>query len=119
MNKIIKVPEEDENLKNLLLYMWVEVGRTRLGDCVALSPDSAEVWDSVNKLPQDLWEAWKDDLAAKGFTRSKFLRLMKYLTDDMLLWAYDRIPWGEFIDRILKAIEGPIAKHILEETGRY
>jgi hypothetical protein len=44
---------------------------------------------------------------------------MKYLTDDILLWAYDRIPWGVLIDRILKAVEGPIAKQILEETGRY
>ena len=119
MDKNLKIPDEDENLKNLLLYMWIEVGRVRLGNHMTVTPDSVEVWESINNLPRYIWESWKDDLTAKGFTRGKFLRLMKYMTDDMLLWSYDRIPWVELIDRILKAIAGPIAKDILEGKGRY
>ena len=119
MDVSFKVPEENENLKNLLLYMWLEIGRVRLGSHMTVTADSVEVWDSVNMLPAYIWDAWQDELTKKGFTRMKFLRLSKYLTDDMLLWAYDRITWGELIDKILQTVDGPIGKDIVEGTGRY
>lgn len=119
MVKDLKAPEEDEVLKNLLLLMWVETGRVRLDNHMNVNPDSDEVWDSVNALPRRLWDAWKDELTRKGFTRNKFLRLMRYLHDDMLLWAYDRIPWGEFIERTVMAIEGPTGKEILEGSADF
>ena len=123
LDKNFKIPKEDEILKNLVLSMWVEVGRVRLGDQMPVNLDSPEVWDSVTTFAQGIWDSWKDDLEAKGFTKIKFFRFMKYLTDDILLWAYDRISWGELVDRIRKAIEGPIAKDILDAnyrtTGRY
>ena len=115
----LKIPEENEKLKNLFLYMWVETGRIRLGGHMTVTPDSAEVWESRNAIPQYIWDTWKDDLTKKGLTRDKFLRLMDQLTDDQLLWAFDRIPWGELIERILKTIEGPIGKDLIEGTGRY
>lgn len=123
LDKDFKIPKEDEILKNLILSMWVEVGRVRLGDQMPVNLDSSEVWDSVTTFAQSIWDSWKDDLEAKGFTKIKFLRFMKYLTDDILLWAYDRLSWGELIDRIREEIEGPIAKDILDTnyrtTGRY
>lgn len=110
----LKIPQEAEDLKNLLLCMWVEIGRVRLGNNISVSPESTDVWDSVNKLRQHLWDAWEEELSKKGFTRRKFFRLMKYRTDDLLLWAYDRIPWKEFMDRVIESIEGPMGKAILE-----
>ena len=123
IDKNLKIPKEEEILKNLILSMWIEVGRVRLGDQMPVNLDSPELWDSLTTFTQSIWDSWKDDLEEKGFTKKKFFRFMKYLTDDILLWAYDRISWGELVDRIRKAIEGPIAKDMLDTNyrtaGRY
>jgi len=111
----LKIPPEVEDAKNLILYMWVEIGHARLGDSVAVEPDSTDVYNSINMLSQYLWKAWENELSKKGFTRRKFLRLMRYRTDDVLLWAYDRIPWRKFMVRVIESIEGPMGKTIVKD----
>jgi hypothetical protein len=108
----LKIPPEAEDAKNLALYMWVEIGRVRLGD-IAFDPDSADVWHG-NKLAEYLWTTWESELAKRGFTQRRFMRLMSYTTDDVLLWAYERIPWRELVDKIVELINGPVGKAIIE-----
>lgn len=114
MKENLKIPSEAEDLKNLILCMWVEVGRARLGDSITIDSESRDVWDSINTLPQYLWNAWENELSKKGFTRRNFLRLMRYRTDDLLLWAYDRITWRELVNKVIESIEGPLGKAVVE-----
>ena len=115
MGKRFKVPTESEEVKNALLYMWVEIGKVRLGDNIPADPEQKDIW-SGGVLPEYLWSVWKDELSKNGFTHRKFMRLMKYRADDMLLWVYDRIPWRELVDRIIDSVEGPIGKAIVEDS---
>lgn len=118
MEERLKVPTESEDVKNTVLYMWIEIGHARLGENTAIDPERKDIW-SGSTLPEYLWNIWKDELSRKGFTHHRFLRLMKYRTDDMLLWSYDRIPWRELVDRIIESIEGPIGKAIVEGSPIY
>lgn len=113
MEENLKVPPESEDVKNAVLYMWLEIGRVRLGDSTPFDPQREDIW-SGKVLPEYLWNRWEDELSKKGFTQRKFLQLMKYRIDDVLLWTYDRIPWIELVDRIKESIKGPIGKAILE-----
>ncbi len=118
MGERLKIPAESEAVKNVVLFLWVEVGKARLGDSIPADPERKDIW-SGSTLPEYLWDIWKDELGKKGFTHQKFLRLMKYRTDDMLLWVYDRIPWRELVDRIIESMEGPIGKAIVEGSPLY
>ena len=118
MGENLKIPPESEHVKNTALYMWLEIGQTRLGDSPAIDPEREDVWSS-KILPEYLWDQWEDELSKKGFTKRKFLRLMKYRTDDILLWTYDRIHWRELIDRIVESMDTPIGKAILEGSPKY
>ena len=46
-----------------------------------------------NKLPSYLWNRWKAKLKEYEFNWQKFLKLMSYHTDDMVLWATSKMPW--------------------------
>jgi len=118
MGENLKIPPESEDVKNAVLYMWLEIGRVRLGDSTPIDSEREEIW-SGKILPEYLWNHWGGELSKKGFTQRKFLRLMKYRTDDILLWTYDRIPWRELVDRIIESMEGPIGKAILEGSPLY
>jgi hypothetical protein len=108
-NGRLVVPREAEDLKNLLLSMWVEIGRVRLGDA-ATDPDSPELWTAGDKVAGQMWEEWSGVLTPRGFTRRKFIHFMKHRTDDLLLWSHNRITWNELIDRIISLIDGPIGQ---------
>jgi hypothetical protein len=74
-------------------------------------------WDSVavwlgNSLPKYLWEGWKNELGEKGFTWQKFLKLMKYRTEDIILWVNDKISWADFMGRVTCSIDGPFSEMI-------
>lgn len=118
MGENLKIPPESENVKNTSLYMWLEIGRVRLGDSHAVDPEREDIW-SGRILPEYLWDQWKDPLTKRGFTKRSFLRLMKYRTDDILLWTYDRIHWRELINRIIESIDSPIGKAVLEGSPQY
>ena len=108
-NGRLVVPREAEDLKSLLLSMWVEIGRVRLGNA-ATGPDSPELWDAGDKIAGQIWEEWSGVLTMRGFTRRKFIHFMKHRTDDFLLWSFNRITWNELIDRIISSIDGPIGQ---------
>jgi len=101
---------EPEDVKNSTLYMWVETGRIRLEGLK--SPDD-EVWHG-NKLADHLWNSWENELTKRGFAKRQFQQLMRYATDDVLLWAYDRIHWSELLERITSLVDGNVGKAILE-----
>jgi hypothetical protein len=107
MGENLKIPPESEQVKNTVLYMWLEIGQARLGDSSAIDLEREGVW-SGKILPEYLWDQWEDELSKKGFTKRKFLRLMKYRVDDILLWTYDRIHWRELIDRIVESMDTSI-----------
>ncbi len=106
-----EIPEPEE-AKNLELAMWVEIGRIRLiGTNIDL--DSEVIWRG-DKLVDYLWRSWKKDLEQRKFSKRQFQQLMRYTTDDVLLWAYDRICWSELLERIMSLINGDLGKAILE-----
>jgi hypothetical protein len=103
---------EPEEVKNLTLFMWVETGRVRLAD-LKFDSDSDDVWHG-NKLADHLWNSWEKELARRGFTRLQFQQLMHYTTDDVLLWAFERIHWSELVERIMSLVDGDLGKAILD-----
>jgi hypothetical protein len=114
-NGKLGVPREAEDLKNLLLSMWVEIGRVRLGNA-ATEPDSPELWSAGDKIAEQIWQEWSGPLTTRGFTRRKFIHLMRHRTDDLLLWSYNRITWDQLIDRIINLIDGPIGQEAVQGT---
>lgn len=75
--------------------------------------DSLNVWYG-NKLPQYLWNEWKDILKPEGFTWQKFLRLLANRTDAALLWYKGAYTWKQFIQEMTELIEGPLGQDIAE-----
>ena len=78
----------------------------RLGNA-ATEPDSPELWSAGDKIAEQMWQEWSGPLTTRGFTRRKFIHLMKHRTDDLLLWSFNRITWEELVDRIISSIDGP------------
>jgi transposase len=100
----IGIPEEPQDIKDYILRL-----RSRMEPSGGIDWDPLLVW-AGNKIPQYLWNHWKRELSERGFTWQKFLRLLRYRTDDAILWAYDRITWESFIERIVESIDGPLGK---------
>jgi len=68
-----------------------------------------------NRIQSYLWGAWKDVLKKEGFTWQRFLKMMRYRTDDALLWIQSKITWDEFVKRITESVEGDLGKRIAKE----
>ena len=108
MKTNIKIPDESKDVKKYILAL-----RSQLGDSKTINWDSMAVW-AGNKIPQYLWSEWRTDLTKRGFTWQKFLRLMKYRTDDAILYVHDRISWKEYVEKIIDSIEGPLGNALVE-----
>ncbi|MCK4582545.1 hypothetical protein KAU18_04450 [Candidatus Bathyarchaeota archaeon] len=108
METKLKIPEESKDIKKFILAV-----RLQFDESSSINWDSLAVW-SGNRIPQYLWSQWKTDLTKRGFSWQKFLRLMKYRTDDAILWAYDRISWPELVEKVIESIEGPLGKALAE-----
>jgi hypothetical protein len=65
---------------------WILEVRKRLGPSEGNDWDSLAVWYG-NRIPKYLWSVRKSALVREGFTWQRFLRLLKYRTDDALLWG--------------------------------
>lgn len=72
----------------------------------------AVVW-AANRLPKYLWDHWKDELKSRGYTWQLFMRVMRYRTDNVLLWYYGSISWEELADTIIELMEGPVGKNLV------
>ena len=77
---------------------------------IRLGPDSDIDWDSLavwylNKLPSYLWRHWKSYLEPRGFSWQKFIKVLKYNTNDIISWALtDEITWSELISEIIRTL---------------
>ena len=76
--------------------------------------DSLNVWYG-NKLPQYLWNEWKDELKPRGLTWQKFLKLLRQRTDAVLLWYKGAYTWERFIKETINLIEGPLGQEIAKK----
>ena len=72
---------------------------------------SLNVWFG-NQLPKYLWKEWKDKLKPSGFTWQKFLKLLKYRTDAIILWSQDKLKWENLIREIKQLINSPLGENI-------
>ncbi|TKJ27165.1 MAG: hypothetical protein CEE41_00030 [Hadesarchaea archaeon B3_Hades] len=100
------VPEEPVEIKKQILEL-----RGSLGHGNEIDYNSLAVWYG-NRVPQYLWGIWKGDLGQKGFTWQKFLKLLKYRTDDAFLWVAGKMSWGDFMEKVLESLEGPLGEMI-------
>lgn len=102
----INIPKEPLEIKKQVLEL-----RNRMGPGTEIDYNSLAVWYG-NRVPQYLWSVWKSELTKKGFTWQKFLRLLKYRTDDAFLWVAGRMPWKAFVKKVIESIEGPLGEMI-------
>ena len=100
----LPIPEEPLNLKRRVLDL-----RSRLGPNVGIDWDNSALWFG-NPIPSYLWKYWKSELRSRGFTWQKFLKLMKLMNRDALLWVNDKISWEEFVKRVIETIESPLGE---------
>jgi hypothetical protein len=56
---------------------------------------------SNNELVKYLWDAWSEKLRMHEYSWQKFLKILKLMTGDIILWAIkDVITWNELLGRI-------------------
>jgi len=72
---------------------------------------SLNVWFG-NQLPKYLWKEWKDKLKPSGFTWQKFLKLLKYRTDAIILWSQEKLKWEDLIKEIKRLLNSPLGENI-------
>ena len=72
---------------------------------------SLNVWFG-NQLPKYLWKEWQNELKTAGFSWQKFLKLLKYRTDKIILWSQDQMEWKELVKDIKKLINSPLGENI-------
>jgi len=95
----LPVPPEPVDVRDSIVNV-----RKVLGESGSMDFDSLAVW-SFNKLPAYLWKHWGSKLKLKGFTWQKFLKCLKYRTEDMILWALkDSLSWEELVKRIIETL---------------
>ncbi|MFB0501005.1 MAG: hypothetical protein ACETVP_00885 [Candidatus Bathyarchaeia archaeon] len=105
----LTIPPEPDEIQDFILAV-----RLRIGPSGGVDWDSLAVW-AGNKIPQYLWTIWKSELKKRRFTWQRFLKVMKYRTDDAILWVYGRISWEDFVKKVLESIEGPLGEVIVRD----
>lgn len=96
----LPIPEEPRDLKDFLKKQ-----RSSISSVNDVDLDSLIVW-YMNRFPSYLWSFWRDHLVSYGYTWQKFVRVLKYATNDIISWAlYDEINWNELISRITRLLE--------------
>lgn len=104
---MLSVPREPTEIKKQILEL-----RGRMGSSGGIDYNSLAVWYG-NRVPKYLWDTWKSELGKKGFTWQRFLKLMKYRTDDAFLWVAGKMLWRDFVEKVLGSIEGPLGEMVL------
>ena len=106
----LETPEEPAHIKKRIKEVREILSREASID--RLSQDTLSVW-FFNLLPKYLWDHWGPALRSNGITWQKFLRLLKYDTKYMRLWAFDKISWEELVKEIKNTINTEIRYRIL------
>ena len=107
---MIEVPPEPEDIKKYILNV-----RSHLGNEVGIDWDSLAVW-AGNRIPSYLWKKWKFELSRRGFTWPQFIKLISYLTRDMILWMNGTQPWETFIQKAIEDLDGPMGELVRIQT---
>jgi len=102
----LDIPKEPVEIRKQITEL-----RDRMGFGSEIDYDSLAVWYG-NRIPQYLWGVWKSELGERGFTWPKFLRLLKYRTDDAILWVAGKMSWEDFIKKVLESLKGPLGEMI-------
>ena len=105
---MLEIPKEPKHVKN-----WIESIERGSTKTPGIKWDRLYVWYG-NQLPKYLWDEWKRDLKPRGFTWQKFLKLLRYRTDAVLLWYKGAYTWGQFIMETINLIEGPLGQEIVK-----
>ncbi len=86
----------------------------------SLGADPGVNWESMvvwygNKIPKYFWDSWKIELKARGFTWQKFMRLLRYRTDNFLMWYRGSMTWADLVKTVEELVEGPLGKDITKQ----
>ena len=91
---------EPMHIKNRIKQMSEAVCFSNDADC-----HKVVVW-SNNELAKYLWDAWSSELKEYGYSWQKFLKVLKLMTGDIVLWAVkDSIAWSELLNRITSILK--------------
>ena len=101
------IPHEPSNIKTQVTKL-----KNELTSNTEFHYENSAIWFN-NQIQKYLWDNWKDNLKEKGFNWQKFLKLMRYRTDDALLCIDNRITWKEFINKIIESVEGHLGDMIV------
>lgn len=98
----ISIPSEPMEIKAQILEYMKRSGSGSSG----IDWDSLALWYG-NPIPSYLWKncGWKNVLSKQGFTWQKFLKKMKYRTEDALLWVKGSITWEDFAKKVIESID--------------
>jgi len=105
MNLNLTIPKEPIAVKKLINL------EPKRGMSSGINWASLNVWYG-NQLPKYLWLEWKSELKQSGFNWQKFLKILKYRTDQIILWSNNKMSWEELIEEIVKLINGPLGEPI-------
>ena len=96
----LPIPPEPREIKE-----FIKRQRDKFGSVPDIDHDSLAVW-YLNKLPSYLWKYWKSSLESAGYTWQKFIKVVKYATDDIIDWAlYDNLEWNRLVKRLSRLLE--------------
>lgn len=101
----LNIPKEPQEVKKYIKRL------EKYGGNLRIDWESLNVWYG-NQLPKYLWKEWKEELVSRGFNWQKFLRLLKYRTDKIILWYKGIINWEELVKEIIDLIEGPLGQNL-------
>lgn len=101
----LNIPKEPQKVK-----AWIKELEKRKGG-PGIDWDSLNVWYG-NRLPKYLWAEWRDNLVSRGLNWQKFLRLLKYRTDKIILWNKGIVKWKELVKEFIDLIEGPLGQSL-------
>ncbi|MCC6014815.1 MAG: hypothetical protein LM564_03815 [Desulfurococcaceae archaeon] len=97
-------PEEPIQIKSKIKQLERIMCAENNADC-----NKVVVW-SNNELPRYLWDQWSAELKKWGYDWQRFLKVLKLVTGDIILWALkDSLTWDELVKRIsdvLRAYSG-------------
>jgi hypothetical protein len=105
MNLNLSIPKEPKDVKE-----WINSFERR-GRTPGIDWASLNVWYG-NQLPKYLWHEWKDELKQAGFNWQKFLKILKYRTDQIILWSNNKMSWEGLVKEIIKLVNSPLGENI-------
>ncbi len=113
MDLDLQIPKEPKKIKTLIKSLKKKTS----SDSTTIDFTSLNVWFG-NQLPKYFWQEWKNKLKPAGFNWQKFLKILKNRTDQMVLWADDKILWREFVKEIIRLVNGPLGEQIVSQNKK-